>query len=78
VLVLDSLAAFAICRAIGCRIRGLHLAALPLWSLARGLAWIVCWLPWPILWRGQEWWSSRRPPAPRDELLEPESQLGFD
>ncbi len=57
VLLADGIAAVSICRAVGCWIPWSRTAALPLWSLARGLSWVACWLPWPIVWRGRKWWS---------------------
>jgi ceramide glucosyltransferase len=60
VLAIDTGAAFALCRAVGCRI-GWHRAhVVPLWSLIRALTWLACWLPWPIVWRGRRWWSAHR------------------
>jgi ceramide glucosyltransferase len=59
VLLADTLAAGAICTLVGCRIRLRHAVVLPLWSLLRGITWLACWLPWPVVWRGRYWWSRR-------------------
>lgn len=56
VLTLDSIAAMAVCRALGCPVSTRRLPALPLWSLARGLAWVASWLPVPVVWRRRRWW----------------------
>jgi hypothetical protein len=54
---MDVLAAALIFRRIGCRIAWRHLSALELWSLGRALAWLACWLPWPVTWAGRRWWG---------------------
>ncbi len=51
----DSFAAALICRRVGCRLKARDLALLPLWSVGRTLVWLACWLPWPVVWRGQVW-----------------------
>lgn len=76
-LVMEALAALAICRALGCRLRPELCHALAVWSLVRGLAWAVCWLPWPITFGGKRWWSLYRETR-RTEILEPGSQVGLD
>lgn len=66
-LTLDSFAALAICRAAGHPISLGRLPVLPLWSLARGLAWGISWLPGPVYWRGRRWWrpvARPRKPVP--------------
>ncbi len=74
VLLADALAAAAICTLVGCRIGLRHAVVLPLWSMLRGFAWIACWLPWPVVWRGRYWWSPRlydpdeRSPSRREAL----------
>jgi hypothetical protein len=52
----DVLAATLICRRIGCRVGLRHLPAMELWSLGRALAWVACWLPWPVVWSQRSWW----------------------
>ena len=54
-IVLDAGAAALICRRVGCRLKMRDVPALLLWSPVRALAWLVCWLPWPVVWRGQSW-----------------------
>lgn len=54
-IVLDAGAAALICRRVGCRLRLRDLPGLVLWSPGRALAWLACWLPWPVVWRGQAW-----------------------
>jgi ceramide glucosyltransferase len=78
IVALDSIAALAICRVLGCRIGLRRFYAVPLWSLTRGLSWVACWLPWPIVWRGRKWWSPLQRTAARAKVLEPESQVGVD
>lgn len=56
---IDVLAAFLICRAVGCRLRGGDLGALEAWSLWRICLWILSWLPIPVAWRGQTWHGPR-------------------
>ncbi len=31
----------------------------PLWSLLRSIAWILCWLPIPVVWSGKKWLKPR-------------------
>ncbi len=70
VLIADFIAALAICRAVCCSIGWKRFHMIPLWSLLRGLSWLACWFPWPIVWRGQKWWSPHQAVKPRDEILE--------
>ncbi len=70
VLAADAMAAFAICRTVGCGIGLRRLPVLPLWSFLRGLSWVACWFPWPIVWRGQKWWSPHQAVEPQARLLE--------
>lgn len=80
VLAADAIAAVAVCRAVGCSVSGRRWTAIPAWSLIRGLAWVVCWLPWPISWRGRRWWSPYGPrtrPA-RDGSLDRPGRVGLD
>jgi len=72
VVTLDAIAALSICRALGCRIGLRRFYAVPLWSLTRGLSWVACWLPWPIVWRGRKWWSPRQRTTTRAEVVETE------
>lgn len=60
-LLMDSVAAVAVCRALDAPISPRRLPALPLWSLARSLAWVASWVPGPVFWRGRRWW---RPTVP--------------
>ncbi|MEM7584395.1 MAG: glycosyltransferase [Acidobacteriota bacterium] len=78
VLAIDTVAAWAICRALGCRLGPKLLAAVPVWSLARGAAWVACWLPLPVTWRDQRWWGPYRSLDARQKLLESGSQPGLD
>ena len=54
---LEVLAAWLLCRRVGCRVRNVW--ALELWSALRALTWLACWLPWPVTFRSQrrKWWS---------------------
>lgn len=61
-LALDVLAAIVICRLLGCRIGIMWIPIIPLWSVIRGLTWLACWLPWPIVWRKRKWWSAYQTP----------------
>ena len=58
-LLLEALAALVICKLVKCRIPIAYWPLLPLWSLLRVSAWLACWLPWPVTWRGQKLWSPR-------------------
>jgi ceramide glucosyltransferase len=78
VLIADAVAALSICRIVGCRIGWKRLHILPLWSLLRGLSWIACWFPWPIVWRGQKWWSPHQVVEPRTGMLETQRQTRLD
>jgi hypothetical protein len=54
-VLVDSIAATLICRRVGCPLRPGNFALLPLWTVARVLVWAACWLPWPVVWRGEVW-----------------------
>ncbi len=57
VMAFDCIAAYAVCRVLGSPLPLRHLPAVAAWSLIRGFVWMACWLPWPIVWRSQKWWS---------------------
>ncbi len=61
VAAMDALAAVVVCRLADCRLPWRVAFLLPLWTVARPLAWIACWMPTPILWRGTAWRSPRQP-----------------
>ncbi len=65
-LALDAAAAIAICRMLSCRIGIMRIPIIPLWSVIRGLTWLACWLPWPIVWRSRKWWSAYQTLSTRD------------
>ena len=54
---MEVLAAWLLCRRVGCRVRNVW--ALELWSVLRAVTWLACWLPWPVTFRSQrrKWWS---------------------
>jgi ceramide glucosyltransferase len=56
----DVLAAVAICQRIGCRVKGRDLVTLECWSLWRIVAWILSWLPMPVMWSGRVWHGPTR------------------
>jgi ceramide glucosyltransferase len=56
VMQMDVLFAALICRRFGCCLAARDLATVELWSLGRGLVWLLCWLPWPVVWSGRSWW----------------------
>lgn len=64
VVAVDAMAACAVGAALASPIAWRDLPAVAGWSVLRGVVWLACWLPWPIVWRGQRWWAPRR-------LLEP-------
>ena len=78
VLTADFIAALSICRAVGCSIAWRKLHTIPLWSLLRGLCWFACWFPWPIVWRGQKWWSPHQDVKPQAEALETQREPGLE
>jgi ceramide glucosyltransferase len=57
VVAMEAVAVTVICRFIGTRIGLRRIYALPVWSFVRASAWLACWLPWPIVWRGKRWWK---------------------
>jgi len=65
VLALDVVAAIVICRLLSCRIGIMWIPIIPLWSVIRGVTWLACWLPWPIVWRNRKWWSAYQTPPIR-------------
>lgn len=60
-IALDCAAAAAVCRRLGSSLPLRHLPAVAVWSVLRAAVWMACWLPWPIVWRGQKWWSPHPP-----------------
>lgn len=76
VITMDAVAALSVSKALGCPIGGRGLGALPLWSLGRGLAWIACWLPLPIVWRGRTWWSAHQQGKPCPRVLATQRETG--
>jgi hypothetical protein len=78
VLAADFIAALSICRAVGCPIGLRRLHTLPLWSLLRGLCWVACWFPWPIVWRDRKWWSPHQAVKPQAEVLGTRREHGRD
>lgn len=78
VLAADGVAALQIARVLKCPIGWRRLHAIPLWSLMRGLSWLICWLPWPVVWRGRKWWSLHQKAADRPKLLKTERQPKLD
>lgn len=65
-LAVDWLAALTICRALPCKLSTATAWSIPLWSLTRSITFIGCWLPIPVVWRGQWWNSPHKPGARRD------------
>ncbi len=77
-IAVDSVTALAIFRTLGYPIRGRARLMLPLWSVLRGVTWLACWLPWPIVWRGDLWWTPQRPFPRRSEVLESDSRASSE
>jgi ceramide glucosyltransferase len=76
VLVLDSVAAVVINRAVDCPIPPRRIATLPLWSLLRGLAWLASWLPVPVVWRGRRWTMPKtRPVLPTPKISQSQKDV---
>lgn len=65
VMAVELVASLTISRLVGCSVGWRMLYAIPLWSIARALSWIACWLPWPIVWRGRKWWSPHSSASPQ-------------
>lgn len=47
-------------RFTGCRPPLRFYGLIPAWSMFRVLAFVACWLPWPVIWRSQAWWGPVR------------------
>ena len=64
-VLLEGVVAVVLCRQVGCRLRLGQVLLVPLWSLARVITWIVCWLPLPVVFQSQQqvWWSVSRTAA---------------
>jgi ceramide glucosyltransferase len=56
----EAFTGWLLCRRVGCRLR--NMAALEFWAVLRPLAWLACWLPWPVVFRSQKriWWGLYR------------------
>lgn len=54
---LESLFAISLCRKVGCIISWNYCPGVIIWSVVRSIGWIICWLPWPVKWGKQWWWS---------------------
>ena len=58
-LALEAAVAAWLCDRAGCPLRWRQLWVLPVWSLLRPVAWLLCWLPIPVVFRSQgRVWSS--------------------
>lgn len=68
VVTLDTAMAYSICRVLKCRLPWRRAPVVASWSLIRGIAWVACWFPWPIVWRGRKWWSARQQATPTRTL----------
>ena len=55
IVLVESVFALVLCRALDCRLRWPAIVSLPLWSAARALTWLLSWLPLPVAWRNQVW-----------------------
>lgn len=69
VITLDTATAYSICRVLKCRLPWQCLPVVASWSLLRGITWVACWFPWPIVWRGRKWWSARQQVVPRAQAV---------
>jgi ceramide glucosyltransferase len=56
VMQMDVLATVLIFRRLRCPFSLRDLPVVELWSLGRALAWLACWLPWPVVWGKRSWW----------------------
>jgi ceramide glucosyltransferase len=54
-LQVDALAAWMVCRALGCRLQAKHVILLEMWGFWRVALWMLCWLPGPVSWHGRSW-----------------------
>ena len=61
-VLLEAFVAVRLCARVGCRVRGRDGVVLAGWSLLRAVTWLLCWLPWPVVFRSQRriWWSLHR------------------
>jgi len=57
VLLMDLVTVVLIFNRLACRLSLMHLPAIIGWSVLRGLVWIACWFPWPVIWRDRRCWS---------------------
>ena len=78
VITMDTTAALSVSRSLRCPIGLRGLLTIPLWSLGRGVAWIACWLPWPIVWRGRKWWSPHQQGKPCAQVLATQRETGLN
>lgn len=58
-LLMESTAALLILRRVACDVPPLQTSLLPAWSVLRALAWLACWVRWPVVWRRRLIWSPR-------------------
>jgi hypothetical protein len=56
---MDVIFAWLICGRVGCRLGWRDVPAMEAWSVGRAWAWLWCWLPGPVYWRGQVWSGGR-------------------
>jgi len=58
-VLLETLVAARLCARLGCAWRGRDMVVLMGWSLLRAITWVICWLPWPVVFRSQRriWWN---------------------
>jgi ceramide glucosyltransferase len=58
-VVFEAAAAVLSCRLVGSRVPIRCWPLVVVWAMLRGVTSVACWLPWPVVWRGQLWWSPR-------------------
>jgi hypothetical protein len=68
VVSLESVAAVLSCRLVGSRVRWREWPMVAVWTVLRAVTSVATWLPWPIVWRGERWWSARKPLATRGTM----------
>jgi ceramide glucosyltransferase len=76
VMAMDTIAALTVSKALRSPIGRGGFLAIPLWSLGRGLSWIACWLPLPIVWRERKWWSANQQGKSCARVLTPRRETG--
>jgi ceramide glucosyltransferase len=77
-VVIEAAVAVLSCRLVGSRVPVSQWPLVAGWVILRALTSLACWLPWPIVWRGDVWWSARKRRPAAQGVVGPRSTSGAE